>query len=100
MLSTERIKTELLQGLHDAGYDEGRNLVIEYRPMDRPEMLVRFAADLVYLDVDVIVASGLQAVKALIAVGFGVPAVICAIRLFCACCASWSVRSGCSKLKT
>jgi putative ABC transport system substrate-binding protein len=64
LLSTERIKTELLQGLHDAGYDEGRNLVIEYRPMDRPEMLVRFAADLVYLDVDVIVASGSQAVRA------------------------------------
>ena len=63
-LTTERNKSELLQGLHDAGYDEGRNLIIEYRPIDPAAMLPRFAADLVALNVDVIVASGTQAVRA------------------------------------
>jgi len=47
LLLPERIKGRVLQGLHDAGYDIGRNLIIEHRPNDRPEMLARFAADLV-----------------------------------------------------
>src|SRR5439155_780689 len=61
LLSHERSRTRLLQGLRDVGYDDGRNLIIEYRPVDRPELLARFAAELVALDVDVIVASGSQA---------------------------------------
>jgi putative ABC transport system substrate-binding protein len=64
LLLPERIKSQVLQGLHDAGYDIGRNLIIEHRPNDRPEMLARFAADLVALNVDVIVAGGTQAVQA------------------------------------
>jgi putative ABC transport system substrate-binding protein len=64
VLTTERNKNELLQGLRDAGYDEGRNLIIEYRPNDPAEMLPRFAAELVALNVDVIVAAGTQAVRA------------------------------------
>ena len=28
LLASERIKLRLLQGLHDAGWDEGRNLIV------------------------------------------------------------------------
>ena len=64
LLSGERIKPGLLQGLHDAGYDEGRNLIVEYRPATPAETLARFAGELVALGVDVIVASGSQATRA------------------------------------
>jgi putative ABC transport system substrate-binding protein len=64
LLAREQIRNVLLQGLRDAGYEEGKNLVIEYRPLDRPEMLARFAAEFVTLNVDVIVAGGTQAVQA------------------------------------
>ena len=47
------------QGLHDLGYTEGQNIVIEYRSADnRYERLPDLAADLVRLKVDVIVAVG------------------------------------------
>jgi putative tryptophan/tyrosine transport system substrate-binding protein len=52
------------QGLRDLGYVEGRNVLIEYRPADPPERLPDFAAELVALKVDVIVAGGSQAVLA------------------------------------
>ena len=64
LLVSERGKLALLQGLHDAGWDEGRNLFVEYRPNDPADALPRFAAELVTLDVDVIVAGGSQAVRA------------------------------------
>src|SRR5260370_6330122 len=64
LLSTERTKTGLLQELHDLGYDEGRNLIVEHRPNEPAETLARFVAELVALNVDVIVASGSQAVRA------------------------------------
>src|SRR5207244_5774541 len=64
LLASERIRSGLLRGLHDAGYDEGRNLIVEYRPNDPAEMLARFATELVALNVDVIVAGGSQAVRA------------------------------------
>jgi putative ABC transport system substrate-binding protein len=45
------------QGLHDLGYVEGRNLLIEYRDADgKLERLPALAAELVALKVDVIVA--------------------------------------------
>jgi ABC-type uncharacterized transport system substrate-binding protein len=48
-----------LQGLHDLGYVEGRNLVIEYRDAEgKPERLPALAAELAALKVDVIVATG------------------------------------------
>jgi putative ABC transport system substrate-binding protein len=48
-----------LQGLRDLGYIEGRNLVIEYRDAEgKPERLPALAAELVALNVDVIVAGG------------------------------------------
>jgi putative tryptophan/tyrosine transport system substrate-binding protein len=48
-----------LQQLRDFGYDEGRNLLIEYRDAKRrPERFRALAAELVELNVDVIVAGG------------------------------------------
>jgi putative tryptophan/tyrosine transport system substrate-binding protein len=48
-----------LRGLRDLGYIEGRNLVIEYRDAEgKPERFPALAAELVALNVDVIVAGG------------------------------------------
>ena len=48
-----------LQGLRDLGYAEGRNLVIEYRDAQgTPERFPVLAAELVALEVDVILAGG------------------------------------------
>jgi putative ABC transport system substrate-binding protein len=63
-LSAERYKKALLQALRNAGYDGDDKLIVEFRPIDEPQMLARFAAELVALNVDVIVASGTQAVRA------------------------------------
>jgi len=53
------------QGLRELGYVEGRNIRIEYRWVEgRTERLPGFAADLVRLKVDVIVASSQGAVAA------------------------------------
>jgi len=53
------------QGLRDLGYVEGRNLVIEYRDAEgKPERLTAGAAELVALNVDVIVAPGTLAALA------------------------------------
>lgn len=47
------------QGLRDLGWVEGRNIAIEYRWAEgRPERLIVLAADLVRLNVDVIVSPG------------------------------------------
>jgi putative ABC transport system substrate-binding protein len=64
LLAYERVKGQFLQGLRDVGYDIGKDLIIEFRPNDPAEMLTRFAAELVALNVDVIVAAGTQAVRA------------------------------------
>ena len=53
------------QGLRDLGYDEGRNVVIEYRDAQgKLEPLQALAAELVALKVDVIVASSTAAALA------------------------------------
>jgi putative tryptophan/tyrosine transport system substrate-binding protein len=53
------------QGLHDLGYVEGHNIVLEYRFADgRFERLPELAAALVRLKVDVILAVGVPAVRA------------------------------------
>jgi putative ABC transport system substrate-binding protein len=55
----------LRQGLHDLGYLEGQNLVIEYRSAEgKDERLPALAAELVGLPVDVIIAPGGQASRA------------------------------------
>ncbi len=64
LLVYERVKDQFLQGLRDLGYDSRKDLIVEYRSNLPAEMLPRFAAELVALDVDVIVASGTQAVRA------------------------------------
>jgi putative ABC transport system substrate-binding protein len=49
----------LRQGLHDLGYEEGRNFVIEYRWAERKlDRLPTLAAELVGLNVDLIVTHG------------------------------------------
>lgn len=55
-----------LQGMHDLGYVEGKNIVIEYRgdPERREDRLPELAADLVRLKVDVIVALDPPAARA------------------------------------
>jgi putative tryptophan/tyrosine transport system substrate-binding protein len=52
-----------LQGLRDLGYVEGRNVVIEYRDAEgKVERLPALAAELVALEVDVIVVAGSPAI--------------------------------------
>src|SRR5262245_12529225 len=49
-----------LQGLHDLGYVEGRNIAIEYRSADgKRERVPGLAAELVRLKVDIIVTDGI-----------------------------------------
>src|SRR5215212_174021 len=55
-----RINAELLRGLHDLGYAEGRNLAVEYRFADSTDRLADLAAELVGLPVDLIVATGVS----------------------------------------
>jgi ABC-type uncharacterized transport system substrate-binding protein len=52
------------QGLRDLGYDEGKNLVIEYRSADSAERFPDLATELVRLKVDPIVLRGAPAVLA------------------------------------
>src|SRR5712692_3555446 len=52
------------QGLREAGYAEGQNIIIEYRAADRTDRLPNLAAELVALNVRVIVAAGSEAVFA------------------------------------
>jgi putative tryptophan/tyrosine transport system substrate-binding protein len=63
-LGPERRLKQLRQGLYDLAYVEGQNIVIEHRPSDRADRLSGFAAELVGLKVDMIVASGSLAVRA------------------------------------
>jgi putative tryptophan/tyrosine transport system substrate-binding protein len=63
-LGLERRLETFRQGLGDLAYVEGRDLVIEYRPSDPPDRLPGFAAELVALNADVIVAGGSLAVRA------------------------------------
>ena len=53
------------QGLRELGYIEGQNLVLAYRHAEgRADRLADFAAELVRLQVDVIVAGGTPGVRA------------------------------------
>jgi putative ABC transport system substrate-binding protein len=55
----------LRKGLRELGYVEGRNLVLDYRSADgRPERFPQLAAELLRLNVDLIVTRGTPAVMA------------------------------------
>jgi len=55
----------LRAGLHDLGYDQGRNIVLDVRYSgNRPELLPALAAELVALKVNVIVTYGPAGTKA------------------------------------
>ncbi len=61
--SPERVA--FLQGLRDLGYIDGQSITVEYRAAaGNLELLPDLAAELVDLNVDVIVVSGFQAVQA------------------------------------
>ena len=59
LTANPHLREAFLQGLRDLGYVEGRNVVIEYRSAEgKSERLPTLAAELVALEVDVIVAPG------------------------------------------
>ena len=63
-LGLQRRLEKFRQGMADLGYVERRDIVIEYRPSDPSDRLPSLAAELVALNVDVIVAGGSLAVRA------------------------------------
>jgi putative ABC transport system substrate-binding protein len=63
-LGSERRLEKFRQGLGDLAYVEGRDIVVEYRSSDPADRLPGLVAELVALEVDVIVAGGSQAVRA------------------------------------
>jgi putative ABC transport system substrate-binding protein len=75
--------TAFRKGLHELGYIEGENLIIEFRSADgRPERLAALAIELVRAKVDVIVPRGTPASQAaknatgiipIVVTGFGSP---------------------------
>src|SRR5919106_4008769 len=68
------------EGLHDLGYDEGRNLVIEYRWAEgQYERLPALIAELLALQVDVIVTAGTPATFAVKQATTSVPLVMVAV---------------------
>ena len=65
LTTSAHLRDAFLQGLHDLGYLEGRNLAMEYRDAEgRVDRFPALAADLVARKPDVIVASGTLAALA------------------------------------
>jgi putative tryptophan/tyrosine transport system substrate-binding protein len=64
MLVPETRQKPIRKGLHELGYVEGQNLLIEWRFDDRVDRLAAFATELVGLKPDIIVATGTQAAQA------------------------------------
>jgi putative tryptophan/tyrosine transport system substrate-binding protein len=70
----------VLDGLHKRGYDEGRNIVIEYRyATGKAEKLPLLAAELTALPVDVILTVGTPATRAALAATKTIPIVFARI---------------------
>jgi putative ABC transport system substrate-binding protein len=68
------------QGLRDLGYEEGRNITIEYRWAEgKYERFPALIAELVALDLDVIVTAGTPAALAVKKAAISVPLVLAAI---------------------
>jgi len=69
-----------VQGLRDLGYEPGRNLILEVRSSDgRYDRLPALAAELVQLNVDVIVAPAAQNVAAAMQASRTIPIVMAAV---------------------
>ncbi len=65
------------QGLRDLGYIEGQNIVIEYRYAEgQPDRLPALAAELMGLKVDILVPSGIRAIRAATQMAGMVPIVV------------------------
>jgi putative ABC transport system substrate-binding protein len=64
ILMVERYKQPFEQEMHNLGLDEGKTVHFEYRPLRPADEIPRFAAGLVDLKVDVIVATGSEAARA------------------------------------
>jgi putative ABC transport system substrate-binding protein len=65
------------QGLHDLGYVEGRNIIIEWRwAGGREDRLTALAAELVRLMIDVVVTDGTRATRAARSVTHSIPIVM------------------------
>ena len=64
VLIVERYKHSFEQEMHNLGYDEGKTVHLEYRPLRPADAIARFAAELVDLKVDIIVAAGSEAARA------------------------------------
>ena len=70
------------QGLHDLGYIEGKNIVVEYRYGERKEeRFPDLAAELVSLKVDVIVTSSTSGVLAIKKATSTIPIVLAGLRI-------------------
>ena len=60
-----RLVEAFRQGLRELGYDEGKNIIIEYRwPSVNPDRVAAMVAELVHLKVDVLVSSSSVAIRA------------------------------------
>jgi|KBSSwiStaDraftv2_1062776.scaffolds.fasta_scaffold56410_3 putative ABC transport system substrate-binding protein len=67
-------------GMRDLGYVEGQNLIIEFRwGAGQEDRLPALAAELVALNVDVILAAGAQAIQAAKAASSAIPIVMAAV---------------------
>lgn len=72
--------TAFTLGLHDLGYFEGRNIVLEHRfPAEQLERFESFAAELVQLKVDILVAAGPPSALALQRATTTIPIVFVAV---------------------
>jgi putative ABC transport system substrate-binding protein len=67
---------EVLEGLHKLNYVEGRNFILEQRRFTKPDQLPTMAAELIGLNLDVIVAGTGRAGLALKAASTTVPIVV------------------------
>jgi len=70
-----------LTELHELGFSEGRNIVVDYRRLDDPRGPFAVAAELMRLHVDLIVATGPEvALQAVVGASRSIPIVIMAVQ--------------------
>ena len=70
-----------LTELHELGFSEGRNIIIDYRRLDDPRGPFAVAAELMRLQVDLIVATGPEvALQAVVGASRSIPIVILAVQ--------------------